>query len=155
MNQIKMPCMKYRRPEALIVVALFALLFTSLARGAEVPVAHASACPSSFNGFLDRFAAEQGFRTQHTEYPLTYLRPRGRKMEAMRVVPAIKAHYPGASFPSDEEQVAMRLDRHITATASGTYTVTLSKDVGYDRTFVFRQALGCWRLTEVRNAVPL
>lgn len=156
MNQIKIRGMNFRRSHALIVVAFFApLLFTSLARGAEAPVAHASACPSSFNGFLDRFAAEEGFRAAHTEYPLTYLRPRGRKMASMRVVPAIKAHYPGASFPSEGEQVAMQLERHVTATASGTYTVTLSKDIGYDRTFVFRQTVGCWRLTEVRNAVPL
>ncbi len=156
LNQIKIRRMNCRCSYALIVVASFvALLSSSPVRGAEVPVAHVSACPGSFNGFLERFAADQGFRAQHTESPLTYLRPRGRKMETMRVVPAVKAHYPGASFPSDNEQATMQLERHISATASGTYTVTLSKDVGYDRTFVFRQTQGCWRLTEVRNAVPL
>lgn len=95
------------------------------------------------------------FRGQHTEYPLIYLRPRGAKMETMRVTPSVKAHFPGASFPSDKEQAAMLLDRHITATASGTYTVALRKDAGYDRTFVFRQTPGCWRLIQVRNAVSL
>lgn len=148
--------MNYRCRLALIVVASFAaLLPASLACGAEAPVEHGNGCPASFNAFLDRFATDLGFRAQHTEYPLTYLRPRGRKMETMRVVPAIKAHYPGAGFPSDKEQATMQLDRHITATASGTYTVTLSKGAGYDRTFVFRQTLRCWQLIEVRNAVPL
>lgn len=144
-------------PRRTLVAAtsLTALLTALPARSSETPAERGGACPASFNGFLDRFAMDAGFRAQHTESPLTYLRPRGTRMETMRVTPTIKAHYPGASFPSDKEQAAMLLDRHITATASGTYTVVLRKDAGYDRTFVFRQTPGCWRLIQVRNAVSL
>lgn len=152
---VKIQRMNCPRRTLIAVTSLSTLLTALPARSAETQAERGGACPASFNAFLDRFAMDAGFRTQHTEYPLIYLRPRGARMETMRVTPAIKAHYPGASFPSDKEQAAMPLDRHITATASGTYTVALRKDAAYDRTFVFRQTPGCWRLIQVRNAVSL
>lgn len=153
---VKIQRMNCCNRHALIIATFFAALLPALsAHSAETQAERVGACPANFNAFLDRFAIDAGFRAQHIEYPLTYLRPRRDKVQAMRVTPAVKSHYPGASFPSDKEQAAMPLDRHITATASGTYTVTLRKDARYDRTFVFRQTPGCWCLIQVRNAVPL
>lgn len=147
--------MKYRRQALISLMFVAALMPAMPGHCATTEVARGSVCPASFNAFLDRFAIDAGFRAQHTAYPLSYLRPRGNKIESMRVTVAGKSHYPGASFPSDKEQALMPLERHITATASGTYTVALRKDAGYDRTFVFRQTQDCWRLIQVRNAVPL
>jgi len=137
------------------VITFISALWPALPVCSAQAITERGACPARFNTFLDQFAKDGGFRDRHTDYPLIYQRPRQNKLETMRVGLASRVHYPGASFPSYEEQASMPLERRITATASGTYTVELTKEASYDRIFVFRQTHDCWRLVQVRNAVPL